>query len=168
VVEAFFTSKGFDNGQMVLDFGLMKGTIKDIISSFELSYSLWNKESEKFKTFMKKECNRWVEMPVSPSAEAYSLMFLFVLDKIIQATEFNNGEKGVSAFSVRVAETATGCAQSFKDDLSWAQFDLEDIVFSDDVKNNWNDPEMYDKLIRYHKNTSRPKPFVNKIVEQQV
>jgi 6-pyruvoyltetrahydropterin/6-carboxytetrahydropterin synthase len=86
VVEIFFTSKGLDNGQMVMDFGLMKGTIKDFIDGFDHAYSIWNKETDEFKDFMKNNSERWIEMPVSPSAEAYSLMFLFVIDKIIKAT----------------------------------------------------------------------------------
>lgn len=168
VVETFFTSKGLDNGQMILDFGLMKGTIKDLVDSFDHAYSMWDKESEEFQTFMKDNSDRWINMPVSPSAEAYSLMFMFVIDKIIQATEFNNGEKDVSCSSVRVAETVTGYAESFRDDLDWVNFDLEDIVFSDAIKSEWKDPKMYDKLIAYHKDTTQPKPFVNEMVEQQV
>ena len=45
VVEVFFSSDGFDNGMMVMDFGLMKGTIKDFIDGFDHAYSMWDKES---------------------------------------------------------------------------------------------------------------------------
>lgn len=166
-VEVFFTSKGLDFGNMVYDFGLTKGTIKDIIKSFDGAYSMWSKESKKFKKLIKKESNKYIEMPVSPSAEMYSLMLLFVIDKILKATEFNNGEKDVSLSSVRVSETVTGYAESFMEDLDLWNFDLEDIEFSQTVKDGWNDPEMYDKLIDYTNNTGK-KPFVNDVVEQQV
>jgi len=167
IVEVFFTAKGFDNGQMLLDFGLMKGTIKDIIDSFDHAYSLWDKEDTKFKDFMTTESDRYIRMPVSPSAEAYSLMLLYIIDKIVDATEFNNGEKGVSVSSVRVHETATGYAESFREDLDWVDFNLEDVVFSDGIKSEWKDPEMYNKLIEYSTHIG-PKPFINEVVEQQI
>ena len=168
VVEVFFTAKGFDNGQMLLDFGLMKGTIKDIVDAFDHAYSMWNKESDEFQKFMMENSDRYITMPVSPSAEAYSLMLLFIIDRIVKATEFNNGEKGVAVSSARVAETVTGWAESFREDLDWVDFKLEDIVFSEGVKAEWKDPELYEKLIEFHKDSSLPKPFVNAPVEQQV
>lgn len=174
VVEAFFTSNGLDNGQMVMDFGLMKGTIKDFIDGFDHAYSMWTKEDKQFKTFIAGQSDRWIEMPVSPSAEAYSIMFFKVLDAIVNATEFNNGEKGVQLKSVRVHETVTGYAEAFKEDMAWANFNLEDIKISDGVKKEWKDPLMYEKLVDYTNAREKspatviPKPFVNDEVDQQV
>ena len=148
IVEVFFTSNGLDNGGMVMDFGLMKGPIKNFIDSFDHAYSLWSKEEGEFKEFIKNQSERWVEMPVSPSAEMYSLMFFFVIDKIISQTVFNNGEQQVKLHSVRVHETATGYAESFIEDLDYWDFTLNDIVFSDKVVSEWKDPQMYEKLKR--------------------
>lgn len=168
-VEVFFKSKGFDNGMMVLDFGLMKGTIKDFIDGFDHAYSMWDKESNEFKNFMKENSDRWISMPVSPSAEAYSLMFFKVIDSIVKATEFNNGEKEVELHSVRVHETTTGYAECFREDLDWYKFNLEDIIISDGIKKEWKDPYMYDNLIHYHIDiNTNLKPFKNEVVEQQV
>lgn len=167
VVEVFFTSKGLDNGQMVMDFGLMKKTIKDFIDGFDHAYSMWTKESNEFKNFMKDNSDRWIEMPVSPSAEAYSLMFLYVIDKIVKATEFNNGEQEVEVSSVRVHETVTGYAEAFREDLDWFTFNLEDIVLSEGIKSEFSDPKMYSKLVRYTA-FGGDKPFKNDVVEQQV
>lgn len=166
VVEVFFKSDGFDNGMMVMDFGLMKGTIKDFIDGFDHAYSLWSKESEDFKNFMITNSDRWIEMPVSPSAEAYSLMFFKVIDAIVKATEFNNGEKNVQLYSVRVHETTTGYAESFREDLEWCDFELEDIKISDGIKSEFKDEKMFEKLIKAGKTKS--KCFKNDIVEQQV
>ena len=148
IVEVFFTSGGLDNGGMVMDFGLMKGPIKNFIDSFDHAYSLWTREEEEFKEFIKNQSERWVEMPVSPSAEMYSLMFFFVIDKIISQTVFNNGEKQVRLHSVRVHETASGYAESFAEDLDYWHFTLNDIIFSDKVVSEWKDPMMYEKLKR--------------------
>jgi len=166
-VEVFFTSKGLDNGQMVMDFGLMKNTIKDFIDGFDHAYSMWSKESKEFKNFMKDNSDRWIEMPVSPSAEAYSVMFFKVIDAIIKATEFNNGEKDVELYSVRVHETATGYAESFREDMNWINFDLRDIVISDGILKEWKDRDMYDKLVKHNLGIIS-KPFINETVEQQV
>lgn len=161
VVEVFFTANGLDNGQMIMDFGLMKNTIGQFIDSFDHAYTAWNKEPLEFKKFMTENSARYIEMPVSPSAEALSLMFLFVLDKIVKNTEFNNGEVGAAISSVRVHETTTGYAESFIDDLHMFPYQLSDIHISDDIKREWKDPEMWDKLISGIK-------FLNPVVVQQV
>ncbi|TLX73866.1 6-carboxytetrahydropterin synthase [Labilibacter sediminis] len=164
VVEVFLTSTKLDFGQMVYDFGLTKGTIRDVVDSFDHAYAMWNKEKPDFKTFIKSNSDRYVEMPLSPSAECFALTFLFVIDKILKATTFNNGEGEVSVKSVRVHETDTGYAEAFQEDLQWFDYNLTDIVFSDAIKIEWKDPEMYEKLISYHSNNGGDKPFINPIV----
>lgn len=165
IVEVFFTSHGLDNGQMVMDFGLMKGTIKDFIDGFDHAYSMWYKESDEFKEFIKSNSERWIEMPVSPSAEAYAIMFFKVLDSIVKATEFNNGEKEVELYSVRVHETDTGYAEAFRSDLDYVNFGLNDITISEGIKSEWKDPQMFEKL-KVAVNTNQ-KCFINPIVAQQ-
>lgn len=166
-VEVFFESDKLDNGGMLMDFGLMKSTIKDFIDSFDHCWQYWDKEDNSFIDFIKTNSDRWVSMPISPSAEQYSLMFLYVIDKILNATEFNNGEGAVKVSSVRVHETDTGYAESFRKDLDWVTYRLEDIVFSSHVKAEWEDPEMYNKVIQFNQRPMN-KPFKNKIVDQQI
>jgi len=168
IVEVFFTSNGLDNGQMVLDFGLMKTTIKDIIDAFDHAYSMWNRESVEFKNFMKAESSRWIEMPVSPSAEQYSIMFFAIIDQIIKTTGFNNGEKDIELYSVRVHETATGYAEAFRSDLHWIASDnfLQEIIFSEAIMSEWSDPEMYEKIKA--STSDYKKYFINPVVTQQI
>ncbi len=166
VVEVFLTSNRLDFGHMIYDFGLTKGTIKDIIDSFDHAYAMWDKESEEFKSFIKNNSDRYIEMPISPSAECFSLTLLFIINKVLQATEFKNGEGEVSVNSVRVHETETGYAEAFLEDLEWFKFDLADITFSQAIKNEWKDAEMYDKLLTYHNGEQKTKPFVNPAVER--
>jgi 6-pyruvoyltetrahydropterin/6-carboxytetrahydropterin synthase len=158
IIETFLSANGLDNGQMVVDFGLLKGTVKDFIDSFDHCYSIWSKEKDEFKDFIKFHSERWIQMPVSPSAEMYSLMFFYVIDKIIKNTQFNNGEKEVSLVSVRVHETATGYAESFRDDLKYWMWNLSDIIISKAISDEWKDPEMYDKLLSSIK-------FINPTIE---
>lgn len=164
IVEVFFTSNKLDNGQMIYDFGLTKGTIRDIIDSFDHAYSAWDKETEDFMNFIKSNSDRYVIMPVSPSAEGYSLMLLYMIDKIMEATEMNNGEGSVRVKSVRVHETETGYAESFREDLDWFKFSLEDVQFSESIKEEWQNPKMYEQLIAYYKSDKAEKPFKNPVI----
>lgn len=155
VVEIFLTSTGLDNGQMVVDFGLLKGTVKDFIDAFDHTHVSWVKESEEVKNFFRKHNERWIELPCSPSAEMFSLMFFFVIDRIIKNTVFNNGEKFVSLYAVRVHETATGYAESSREDLeSLWRWDLEDIIISQPIMDEWKDSYMWSRLIEND-------PFIN-------
>ena len=170
-VEVFIESNKLDNGCMVYDFGLMKGTIKDLVDSFDHAYSIWSWEKDEYKDFMKSNSDRWIEMPISPSAEGYSVMLFKIISSILKSTNMNNGEGDVTLHSVRVHETATGYAESFESDQHMFDYGLDTIKFSDQIKSEWKDPKMYDKLIHYCKNIQlepTPYPFINPKVEQQV
>lgn len=155
VVEVFFTSDKLDNGMMIVDFGLLKGTIKDFLDSFDHSYSFWSEEHDDFKKFIEENSARWIEMPISPSAEGYALMFLSIIDEIVHNTVFNNGEGNVQVSSVRVHETATGYAEAFQEDLvKFGRIDISQISFSKQIIEEWKDPEMWSSL-------TFGKPFIN-------
>lgn len=151
VCEIFLESDKLDNGMMVYDFGLCKTTIKDFVDSFDHATSLWDKESDEYKNFFYKYSDRTVTMPISPSAEGYALLIAFVVDKILKNTIFRNGEdENLRLHKVIVAETVTGYAEADMYDVKAMfanQFGLEDIIFSDEVKAEWSDPDMWNKLI---------------------
>ena len=165
VVEVFLSGNKLDNGHMIYDFGLTKSTIKDIIDSFDHAYTLWSQEKKEFKQFIQTHSDRYVELPVSPSAECYALSILFLIDKILKSTSFSNGEGNVYVKSVRVHETETGYAEAFQEDLNWFEYQLSDIKFSQAIKQDWIDPQMYEKLIAYDQNIIKEKPFVNPLIE---
>jgi 6-pyruvoyl-tetrahydropterin synthase len=127
----------------------LKGTVGEFIDSFDHAYTLWDQEPDEIKEMIKKISDRWVELPCSPSAESYSLLFLYVIDKILSATRFANGEKNVKVSSVRVHETATGYAEAFRTDLEWIKYKLKDIKFSNGVKDEWKDSSWFDKLLNH-------------------
>jgi len=165
-VEVFFEADGLDNGGMIMDFGLSKGTIKDFVDGFDHCWQFWDKETDEFQDFIKKYSDRWIKMPVSPSAEQYSLMFLYVITEIIKATEFNNGEKNVRVSSVIVHETDTGYSEAFPEDLNLINYTLDDITLSDQVKMEFKDPDLFEKLKIASK--TGEKCFINPVIEQQV
>ncbi|MFK5937222.1 MAG: 6-pyruvoyl tetrahydropterin synthase family protein [Sulfurimonas sp.] len=156
-IELLFESNFLDNGQMVYDFGLMKQNMKALVESFDHAITLWNGDSKKYVQDMKAHSDRWVELPVSPSAEQFSRVIFVMIDKLLQLTSTVNGEKEVKLNSVIVHETATGYAQAFKDDAyskNMGELALEKIIFSDEVKNDWTDSELWEKI-------KTDEPFIN-------
>lgn len=163
-IELILQAHRLDHGQMVYDFGLLKSSIKDIIDSFDHAICFWSKDDSDYIDACKKFSNRWVSLPVSPSAEQFSRVIFFWAKQILEQTHMQNGEADVSVYSVIAHETATGYAQCFEDDVLNAHMGelmLTDFDFSDAVKAEWSDPLMYDKLINGEK-------FVNPTVSLQV
>lgn len=132
IVEVFITSDKLDRGYMVMDFVLLD-KVKQMIDRFDHTYALWDQEEEELKQFVYRYNTRVAEIPVSPSAEGYALLFFVLIDDILSNTIFSNGEGHVSLRSVRVHETATGYAEAFREDLQLVDFTLQDIRFSETI-----------------------------------
>jgi len=150
-VELLFESNFLDNGQMVYDFGLMKQNMKALVESFDHAIAIWNEDTKEYIADMKKHSDRWVELPVSPSAEQFSRVIFVMIDKLLKLTSSVNGEKNVTLNSIIVHETQTGYAQCFKEDAyskNMGVIDLEDIIFSQEIKDSWKDSELFEKLKR--------------------
>jgi len=148
-VELLFESNFLDNGQMVYDFGLMKQNMKTLIDSFDHAITLWDKDDAAYLTDMKKNSDRWVQLPVSPSAEQFSRVIFVMMDMLLKATNSINGEKEVRLHSIIVHETESGYAQGFEADAYselMGKIDVEKIVFSDGVKADWSDRDLWRKV----------------------
>jgi len=146
-----FESNYLDNGQMVYDFGLMKQNMKDLIDSFDHAITLWDADDQDYLDDMKRHSSRWVQLPVSPSAEQFSRVIFVMINELLTLTSMVNGEKEVKLNSVIVHETATGYAQGFEEDAYSALMggiDLNKIIFSDSVRADWHDPELWEKIKR--------------------
>ncbi|HIQ28146.1 MAG TPA: 6-carboxytetrahydropterin synthase [Sulfurovum sp.] len=150
-IEVLLESNYLDHGQMVYDFGLTKRYIKELIDSFDHAITLWSKDDRQYIEAMKTYSNRWVELPVSPSAEQFSRVIYLMVERILACTDMQNGEREVKLHSIIVHETETGYAQGFKEDAhsqSMGQIKLEDILFSKQVQNEWSDVKLWDKLLK--------------------
>ncbi len=145
LTEVFITSNKLDNGFMIMDFGLLDH-VKTFIESFDHTYTLWQAEDQEFKNFIYTHNNRVAEIPVSPSAEGFALLFFRVIDRILATTTFRNGEGDILLSSVRVHETATGYAEAFREDLKWANFSPADIKFSPGIYSEWQTQEWWENL----------------------
>lgn len=148
-VELLLKASKLDHGQMVYDFGLLKGVIKDLYDAFDHAICFWQHDDAEYIQACKTFSARWVALPVSPSAEQFSRIFFYLAQQVLASTITQNGEGDVEVYSVIVHETDTGYAQSFLEDINNAQMGelrLEDIVFSAQIQSEWTDPEMYEKL----------------------
>ena len=165
-VEVFLTSNKLDNGQMVYDFGLLKGTVKDFIDSFDHALMVWDKDKELVE-LAKQHSERHIILPFSPSAEAQAIAFAYIIDKILLHTKLVNNEGNVKVLKVRVHETDTGWAEAEPTDIKLLpDFDIEKIEFSEAIKKEWKDYKFWDKLLYAIKNGQIA--FENQKPEKQI
>ncbi len=149
-IEVLLESNYLDDGQMVYDFGLTKRSIKELIDSFDHAITLWSKDDTAYIEAMKAYSNRWIELPVSPSAEQFSRVIYLMVERVLACTDMQNGEREVKLHSIIVHETETGYAQGFKEDAHsnlMGEIKLEDIIFSKQVQSEWSDIHLWEKLL---------------------
>jgi len=158
-VEVLLESNYLDHGQMVYDFGLMKLSIKELIDAFDHAVTLWSGDDPAYLDAMKSYSNRWIELPVSPSAEQFCRVIYLMVERVLLSTSMQNGERNVTLHSIIVHETETGYAQGFREDAYsplMGTIDLETIVFSEQIQREWRDASLWKKLLR-HEALQNPK-----------
>lgn len=169
-VELLLTATRLDNAGMILDFGLLKGAIKELIDSWDHAACFWDRDDPEYIAFIQWHSERWVSMPVNPSAEQFSRVFFVLVDAVLAATEFGNGEQGVALDSVIVHETDTGYAQCWRSDAldpgMGGAIALDQIVFSDAIRDEWSDPHLWARIIDAHRHGTVL--FCHPLPEQQV
>lgn len=149
--EILISSDTLDNGQMVMDFGLLKGAVRDVVDSFDHAIAVWEKDDTDYIEYAKKYSHRWAVLPVSPSAEQFSRLIFVAVDAVLREFVFANGEANVQLHSIIVHETETGYAQCFAEDAystKMGLINLKDVVFSDEVKREWSAPEILKKVFK--------------------
>ena len=149
--ELLLTADRLDRGQMVYDFGLLKGGVKDFLDGFDHASLFWDKEEPAYIKAMKEHSKRWVSLPVSPTAEQLTRVIFVAVQALLDNTVKANGDDTARVHSVILHETETGYAQCFRQDAydpQMGEIDLKDIVFSTQAKAEWADPKMWDKLLK--------------------
>ena len=99
-VDLILEAHRLDHGQMVYDFGLLKGVIRDLIDSFDHAICYWNQDDPAYIAACQQFSARWISLPVSPSAEQFSRIFFFLADAVLR--------QPVEAFLVHAAVAAGG------------------------------------------------------------
>ncbi|OLU22374.1 6-carboxytetrahydropterin synthase QueD [Pseudomonas sp. PA15(2017)] len=150
-VELLLEAHVLDQGQMVYDFGLLKGDIRELIDAFDHAVALWSGDDPDYLQSMRRHSARWVLLPVSPSAEQFSRLLFRLVDSALQLTDMVNGEQDVCLHSVIVHETETGYAQCFREDADnprMGLIELDCIEFSPAIRAAWSDPQLLQRLQR--------------------
>ena len=148
-IEVLLESNYLDHGQMVYDFGLTKLYIKELIEAFDHAITLWSGDSSDYVADMKRHSKRWIELPVSPSAEQFSRVIYLMVERVLACTGMVNGERNVKLHSIIVHETETGYAQGFKEDAYselMGIISLENIIFSKEIQKSWSNPKLWEEL----------------------
>lgn len=149
--ELFLSADRLDRGQMVYDFGLLKSHVKDFLDAFDHAALYWDKEAPRYAAAVQEHSKRWVRLPVSPTAEQLSRVIFVACQALLDATDRANADEAARVHSVILHETETGYAQCSREDAydeGMGTIDLSRIVFSDQVKAEWRDPKMWDKLLK--------------------
>jgi 6-pyruvoyltetrahydropterin/6-carboxytetrahydropterin synthase len=148
-VELLLRAHALDNGQMVFDFGLLKADVRTLIDSFDHAVAMWADDDPQYLEAVQLHSERWVLIPVSPSAEQFSRLIFRLADACLAQTQKTNGEADVELYSVIVHETDTGYAQCFREDVDnprMGLIDLDAIVFSPAVVQDWGNPDLFQRL----------------------
>ena len=159
-VELTLTGMKLDHAGMLMDFGLLKGPIKQFIDAFDHCHVMCAYDNAEYKDFFKEHNDRWIEIPFNPSAECLAILFHYYIQYIIDNTEFANGEGDIIVKSVKVHETATGSATSSPEDVMRYWKPNYACKFSHGVLSDWDVP-LFNMI-------SGPYKEENKMPEQQI
>lgn len=135
VVEVFLEADDLTSYGMVMDFGDLKTVgIAQLFDNLDHAFHFSAEdECDHIKDFIKKNNQRWVELPVNPTAENYAALFCREINKLIGLHSDILDNKFVRCCAVRVHETATGYAEATMDDVKLVG--LEPIMFSRGIIN---------------------------------
>lgn len=150
-VELLLKANALDHGQMIYDFGLLKGHVRDLIDAFDHAVALWSGDDPDYLDAMRKHSERWVLIPVSPSAEQFSRLIFRLVDAALSLTDMTNGEADVCLHSVIVHETETSYAQCFREDVDnprMGLIDLNTIAFAPAITEKWRNPDLFERIKR--------------------
>jgi 6-pyruvoyltetrahydropterin/6-carboxytetrahydropterin synthase len=148
-VELLLEAQAFDQGQMVYDFGLLKQGPRTLIDAFDHAVAIWSGDDPDYIAACQRFSERWILIPVSPSAEQFSRLFFVLIDRLLVLTEMKNSEADVRLHSVIVHETETGYAQCFRQDAvnpRMGLISLDNIEFSEAIRSEWPDPDLLQTL----------------------
>jgi len=145
VVEVFL-KPDLTSNPFLMDKVLLRN-ISEFIHSFDHSFTLWDKEPDEVKDGIYSINTRVAEIPVSPSAEGYALLLLFVIDQMISTARLGNGVGEIKLQAVGVHETQSGYAESNIDDLNLVWFTMEDVKFNEGIKKEWKNAEWWPRVL---------------------
>lgn len=95
---------------------LLKHGPRTLIDAFDHAVAIWSGNDPDYIAACQRFSDRWIRIPVPPSAEQFSRLFVVLIDRLLDLTEMTNGETDVRLHSVISHETETSYAQCFRED----------------------------------------------------
>lgn len=143
-VEFFFESPVLDDGQMVIDFGIIKKYFHDFVDSFDHSMWLWDiPEDKEIITFFKDNFERVIVTPFSSSAESQARMFFYFGESMLEKiSNFMPEYEQVNLSRVRVHETTTGYGEYLYIDKDTLPLPKDSWYISKGIQNDWKEPDI--------------------------
>lgn len=120
------------------------------IDAFDHAAAIWSGDDPDYIAACQRFSERWIRIPVSPSAEQFSRLFFVLIDRLLQNTEMRNGEVDVRLHSIIVHETETGYAQCFREDAynpRMGLIALDEIEFSEAIQADWQELQLAELII---------------------
>ncbi|MDR3347819.1 MAG: 6-carboxytetrahydropterin synthase [Helicobacteraceae bacterium] len=142
-VEVLLQSKEFSDGQMVLDFTLVKELLGWFIDAFDHSVAIWKDDKPEYIEAIKHSSDRWVVLPVNPSAEQFARVIFWFSAAALENKRF------VEVSSVIVHETEGGYAQAFAEDVNNSGFGAlnpREFLFSEAIIAEWGGTNRFARL----------------------
>lgn len=59
-VELLLRADALDHGQMVYDFGLLKGDVRELIDAFDHAVAIWSQDDPDYIASIRRHSERWV------------------------------------------------------------------------------------------------------------
>lgn len=147
-LELVLKANTLDKAGMVYDFGLLKGSIKQIIDAFDHSTCLYIDDDKEYLEDIKKHSARWIELPCNISAENLSIVFFILISIILKNTQMHNNES-VKVDRIKLNETRTGWAECEYEDAFYNDLpiiDISKITFSQAILDDFSDPRLLEKI----------------------
>lgn len=171
VIEVILEGSKLDNAQMLYDFGLMKGPIKQWIDSMDHCYLLCNSDDPAFKDAIMKFSDRHIVLPFNPTAEMLSMFIMSNVNYILDHTRMANGESlDVRCTGVIYHETVTGKAQCSVEDCDHLYtpraYDKR-VLYSNGVTKDWS-PELNKVMFPSENVWDRNNSIYNPVVQKQI
>ncbi|MDR1910821.1 MAG: 6-carboxytetrahydropterin synthase [Helicobacteraceae bacterium] len=133
-VEFLLRSDRLNQAQMVIDFTRVKELLGWFVEAFDHSVTIWSGDDPEYVEAMKKHSERWIVMPVSPSAEQFARVFFWFGYRALKG-------EGITLDSAIVHETDAAYAQAFLEDIenkSMGELKAEDFSYSEAIKLDFN------------------------------
>ncbi|MDR2638408.1 MAG: 6-carboxytetrahydropterin synthase [Helicobacteraceae bacterium] len=142
-VEILLNANGFQSNGIALDFTLIKERLGWFIDSFDHCAAIWSGDERSYIEAIKSHSDRWVVMPVNPSAEQFARVFCWFAARALR------DEKHIAVHSAIVHETQSAYAQAFLEDAQnplMGALNSESFSFSDAIRSDWGDRDRFETL----------------------